>query len=200
MYASHITDPENVLPFNRNNCRGGSEENCMYYNEDDGAHYNYTSVQGTGDPQSPYYRCHNMAMDTYNQEQLYGDHAIGGLGGYNATDPYGEVNNRKGFYGGMDESYPAKPTCSGYVNTNAVPDDGQQDYDWWDRYHKYHHGHMVDSSMPMGIGVSYYDNAKYWILMAFLAVVLYYYRNKLGGTRNTAIAIAVMLGLFFFFK
>ena len=143
MYAHHITDRPEVLSCNRNNCRCGDQENCMYYNSPGKAHYNYVSVQGTGDEQSPYYKSNYLAYDTYNQEQLYGDHAIGGLGGYNDTHPYGGVDDPKGFYGPMDASYPAKPLGDQYVNTNAIPDDGNQDYDYWDRYHKYHAAHKV---------------------------------------------------------
>lgn len=57
----------------------------MYYNSagPGQSHYNYTAAQGTGDPSSPYYRCALKAMDYYNRNQMYGDHAMGAMGGYN---------------------------------------------------------------------------------------------------------------------
>ena len=205
-YAHHITDPSEVLPCNRNNCRCGDSENCMYYNSPGKAHYNYVAVQGTGDAQSPYYSCPSLAYDTFNQEQLYGDHAIGGLGGYNDTHPYGQVNDPKGWYGPMDASYPAKPTCSGYTNTNAVPDDGNQDYDWWDPYHKYHANHKMSNAvfggnggnggnggyLPMDTGVN-------TLLMLAVLGALYYNRNKLGTANMTTMAVVALI-LFFFFN
>lgn len=202
-YAHHITDPEGVLPFNRNNCRGGDEENCMYYNSNDGAHFNYTAVQGTGDPQSPYASCSNMAMNTFNDKQVYGDAAIGGLGGYENSDPYGEINEQKGFYGQMEASYPAKPTCQGYVNTNAVADDGQ-DYQKWDRYHKYHPNHKVLNAHlpdPSGNGMLSMlpmNTTTSTLMMLGVLALLYSYRNRIGNVNMTMLIAAV--AIFFFFN
>ena len=198
MYASHITDNPDVLPCNRNNCRCGDSENCMYYNSPDYSHYNYVAVQGTGDPESPFYKCNYLAYDTFNQEQLYGDHAINGLGGYNDTHPYGGVDDPKGWYGPMDVSYPAKPTCSGYMNTDVTPDDGNQDYDHWDRYHKYHKYHKVPNVAPMGSMLPM-DTGMSTLLMLAVLAALYYYRNKLGGMSTTMIAVVAVV-LFFFFN
>lgn len=82
---SFNTDRPEVAPCDRNNCRCGDDTNCMYYNSagPGQSHYNYVAVQGAGDPDSPMYRCSSKAMDYYNREQMYGDHALGGMGGYN---------------------------------------------------------------------------------------------------------------------
>jgi len=71
------TDFPDVAPCDRNNCRCGSDSNCMYYN-DPGlghAHYNVSAVQGEGPPSSPDYSCANKAMDYYNKHNMYDDHA-----------------------------------------------------------------------------------------------------------------------------
>lgn len=77
---------------NRNNCRGGDAKNCMYYNSagPGQSHYNYVAVQGAGAPDSPLYRCASKAFDYYNENNMYGDHALGGLGTY--VEDYGEAN------------------------------------------------------------------------------------------------------------
>lgn len=72
------TDPSDVASCDRNNCRCGDSQNCMYYNSPGASgksHYNYVAVQGTGDPSSPYYSCANRAADHFNEEQMYADHA-----------------------------------------------------------------------------------------------------------------------------
>ena len=146
MYAHHNTDRPEVLPCNRNNCRCGNDKNCMYYNNPDAAHYNYTAVHGTGDNQSPHYQCRNAAYDKFNEEGVYGDHAINGLGGYNDMHPYGEIDKPKGWYGPVDEpSYPATPTCSGYQGSGVACDDNH-DYDKWDRYHKFRQFNKVGAA------------------------------------------------------
>ena len=109
MYPHHNTDFADVLPFDRNNCRGGSDKTCMYYNEPGKAHYNYTAVQGTGDSHSANYKCNHLTFDNYNDENLYADHAINGLGGYETVDAYGDINNAKGLYGPVD--YPQSEMC-----------------------------------------------------------------------------------------
>lgn len=77
---------------NRNNCRGGDAKNCMYYNSagPGQSHYNYVAVQGAGAPDSPLYKCASKAFDYYNENNMYGDHALGGLGTY--VEDYGEAN------------------------------------------------------------------------------------------------------------
>ena len=119
MNANHITDRPEVLSCNRNNCRCGDQKNCMYYNSPGKAHYNYVSVQGTGDKHSPHYKTNYLAYDTFNQEQLYGDHAIGGLGGYNDSHPYGGINDPKGFYGRMGA--PSKPSFKPFGFQFGIP-------------------------------------------------------------------------------
>lgn len=225
MYAHHNTDRPEVLPCNRNNCRCGNDENCMYYNNADNAHYNYTAVHGTGDSSSPFYRCTTMAQDSLNQEMVYGDHAINGLGGYNNMSPYGEVNDPKGWYGPMDASYPAKPTCGGYVNTGAQTCDDNHDFDKWDRYHKFHKFHKVwnagdaveepESGARLGVeyegGLDMPDvmfgyngmqmNLTPYVLLALVGGGLYYASKRGMVNRNQAIVAAVVaLVLFFFFR
>lgn len=71
------TDFPNVAPCDRNNCRCGTDQNCMYYNNPGvgHAHYNVTAVQGEGAPTSEDYSCANKAMDYYNEKNMYDDHA-----------------------------------------------------------------------------------------------------------------------------
>jgi hypothetical protein len=70
----------------------------MYYNRSDGqaGHYNYVAVQGAGASGDSRYSCMNKAFDYYNDSNMYGDHALGGLGTY--AQAYGEANN-EGLYG-----------------------------------------------------------------------------------------------------
>jgi hypothetical protein len=86
------TDRSDVASMNRNNCRGGDDKNCMYYNGGGPgqSHYNYVAVQGAGAPESPLYTCASKAFDYYNDNNMYGDHALGGLGTH--TEDYGEAN------------------------------------------------------------------------------------------------------------
>jgi hypothetical protein len=225
MYAHHNTDRPEVLPCNRNNCRCGNDKNCMYYNNPDNAHYNYTAVQGTGDAKSPFYKCPSMAMDTYNQEGVYGDHAINGLGGYNDGHAYGEVDNPKGIYGDMGPSYPAKPTCGGYTNDGAQTCDDNHDHDKWDRYHKFHKFHKVwngpeaaaaeEAGLSLGLdyegGLDMPDvmfgygqsqtNLTPYVLLALLGGGLYYAGKKgMVNRTQTIVAAVVALILFFFFR
>lgn len=71
------TDFPDVAPCDRNNCRCGNDQNCMYYNNPGlgHAHYNVTAVQGEGSPSSTDYSCANKAMDYYNHHNMYDDHA-----------------------------------------------------------------------------------------------------------------------------
>lgn len=95
------TDKAEVAPMNRNNCRGGDTENCMYYNSagPGQSHYNYVAVQGAGAMDSNLYKCSSKAYDHYNDNKMYGDHALGGMGTY--VEDYGEHNNA-GLYGRID--------------------------------------------------------------------------------------------------
>lgn len=88
------TDHPSVPSCDRNNCRCGSSRNCMYYNDGDKSHYNYVAVQGAGSMENPQYSCTNKAYDYYNATDMYGDHALGGLGAYGTEDGdiHGEVN------------------------------------------------------------------------------------------------------------
>lgn len=90
--ADFITDRPEVAPMNRNNCRGGDTKNCMYYNSagPGQSHYNYVAVQGAGAPDSPLYKCASKAADYYNENNMYGDHALGGLGTY--VEDYGKID------------------------------------------------------------------------------------------------------------
>jgi len=90
--ADFTTDRPEVAPMNRNNCREGDTSNCMYYNSagPGQSHYNYVAVQGAGAPDSPLYKCASKAFDYYNDNHMYGDHALGGLGTY--VEDYGESN------------------------------------------------------------------------------------------------------------
>jgi hypothetical protein len=196
MYPSHITDRPEVLPFNRNNCRGGSDENCMYYNDPGKAHYNYTAVQGTGDQSSSYYKSNFVAQDTYNDEELYKDHAIGALGGYNAENAYGDINNDKGFYGpAPSPSYPAVGPGNHHSNQNTHSE--MQDYDTWDRYHRYHDAHFVNNS---GLGeLNLLSNPKHLLIVAAIVAMLYVNRSKLAGLKNTHIGGGAILLFVLFF-
>ena len=155
MYAHHNTDFPDVLPCNRNNCRCGNDNNCMYYNGSQNGHYNYVAVQGTGDKESPFYKCPSVAYDTFNKEGVYDDQVLGGgpgephLGAYNDLDPYGGVNDPKGWYGPAPLSYVEKPTCSGFPNNAQMSPEAENrscDYDAADRYHKYRKFQLVDNT------------------------------------------------------
>jgi hypothetical protein len=88
------TDHPSVPSCDRNNCRCGSSKNCMYYNDGVKSHYNYVAVQGTGSIENPQYSCANKAYDYLNDNNMYGDHALGGLGAYGTEDgeQYGTVD------------------------------------------------------------------------------------------------------------
>lgn len=66
----------------------------MYYNDGVKSHYNYVAVQGTGSIENPEYSCANKSYDYLNEHNMYGDHALGGLGAYGTEDgeQYGLVN------------------------------------------------------------------------------------------------------------
>ena len=122
---SFHTDPADVAPCNRNNCRCGDNQNCMYYNSagPGQSHYNYVAVQGAGAPESPLYRCNYKAYDYYNDADMYDDHAIGCLGGYNETNEglhgqvdFDDANCSECLYGKRDmcdDCHMDKPDFSG---------------------------------------------------------------------------------------
>jgi hypothetical protein len=87
---SFNTDRADVAPCDRNNCRCGDSNNCMYYNSAGSGQsfYNWSAVQGAGDPNSPVYTCSRRAMDQYNAEGVYADHASDAIGGFNASTSF----------------------------------------------------------------------------------------------------------------
>lgn len=211
MYAHHNTDNPEVLPCNRNNCRCGNDSNCMYYNNPENGHHNYVSVHGTGDRSSEYYKCPNLAYDTYNQDEVYGDHAINGLGGYNDLHPYDKIHDPKGWYGPAPLSYPDKPTCCGAGNPNAVEGPDNHEYDCWDKYHKYHAYHKVrnvDDGLTLDVDGPQvtigYDSMKlnltYWMMLAALGAGLWYARNNNILTNSSVMIVIAVFVLFFFLQ
>lgn len=91
--SNFMTDPSNIPSMNRNNCRGGDSDNCMYYNSagPGQSHYNYFAVQGEGDPSSKDYSCASKAFDYYNAQNYYGnDQTKNSISGY--VEDYGEMN------------------------------------------------------------------------------------------------------------
>jgi len=108
---SFQTDFPDVAPCNRNNCRCGDSKNCMYYNSagPGQSHYNYVAVQGAGAPTDPAYRCASKAYDFFNSRQMYGDHAVGGMGTYAELSG---ANNQAGTVRYADESvYGKRDMC-----------------------------------------------------------------------------------------
>lgn len=188
---AHITDLPNVLPNDRNNCRGGDEGACMYYNSGNFGHYNYTAEQGAGDPLSPAYSCQSNAFDAFNEEGVYEDKALGNLGAYNAETPYGDINGAKGFYGSPEGlSYPAKPTCSGFKGPSRPP--ANADYMKWDKYYQ-----KAPQGGIMGMGMGMGMMSLFYLLLA--AIILYYLSTRNVFSRNQIITVIVALAIFYFF-
>ena len=215
MYASHNTDNPNVLPCDRNNCRCGNDQNCMYYNNAENGHYNYVAINGSGDKNSPYYSCPSGAYDVFNQEHVYEDGGLGGingepqLGAYNDMGEYGGVDvDKKGWYGPAPLSYVDKPTCSGYPNKAKMTPEAENHeghYDKWDKYHKYHQMQLVNNTAPQqtyGFGPQHGAlNLTPWAILSAVFAVLYY-MHKTGKVTNQValIVAAVVLVLFFLQK
>lgn len=200
MYAHHNTDNPEVLPCNRNNCRCGNDTNCMYYNNDENGHYNYVAVQGTGDKHSPGYNCPSLAYDVFNQEKLYGDDAAGNLGAYNDLSPYGGVNDPKGWYGPAPLSYPEKPTCGGYKNSQVQEGDDNHDYDKWDRYHEYRKFQNGNAPVMMAQGPNMFYGVSLTNMLLAVggAIGLWFLVNNGTISKQVAIvAVTLVLVLFF---
>lgn len=226
------TDHPGVLSCNRNNCRCGGDGTgvCMYYNRPDGAkaHYNYFAVQGSGDPNDPKYRCTNKAFDFYNDEGMYGDHALGGLGTY--TQAYGE-HNQSGLYGTV--KYDDKNCSEHPIGQLDMCDECDKDHP--DFYSGSHLGccgdkdevdglmsipDLIDGDQDFDLGLTlgdYYFGVEMqrWLLLVVVVAMLWWMRSRRMlprtlssalGTRvlgftvmNGLIALAVLyFGAFFF--
>jgi hypothetical protein len=218
MYANFNTDNPDVLPCNRNNCRCGNDENCMYYNNAENGHYNYFAVNGAGDKNSPFYQCPSVQYDVFNQEHVYDDKTLnidnGELGAYNDLTPYGNIDNLKGFYGPAPISYMDKPTCSNHPNkAQMTPQamDRDADYDKWDRYHKYHQMQLKDNTAQANMPPAPVQHGSFlppimvgqmnitpWLAL-FAAGGGVWYLQKSGRLSNQAamiVAIAILLVFF----
>jgi hypothetical protein len=172
----------------------------MYYNNDENGHYNYVAVQGTGDKHSPGYNCPNLAYDVFNQEKLYGDDAAGNLGAYNDLSPYGGVNDPKGWYGPAPLSYPEKPTCGGYKNTQVQEGDDNHDYDKWDRYHDYRKFQNGNTPVMMAQGPNmFYGVSLTNMLLAVGAAMGLWFLVNNGTVSKQVAIVAVTLVLVLFF-
>jgi hypothetical protein len=198
----------------------------MYYNGSQEGHYNYVAVQGTGDKNSPYYTCPSVAYDTFNKEGVYDDQVLGGgpgepkLGAYNDLDPYGGVNDPKGWYGPAPLSYVEKPTCSGFPNNaelKAEDSERDGDYDSADRYHRYRQMQYTDNTvgahqaaaqaeaeaMMMNAEASYDDSMNDWTSFLILVAVglgLLYLRNTGQVSNQIALIVGASVLLLFFLQ
>jgi hypothetical protein len=186
----------------------------MYYNNAENGHHNYVSVHGTGDREGPFYKCPSLAYDAYNQEQLYGDHAINGLGGYNDMHPYDKIEGPRDWYGPAPLSYPEKPTCCGLENKDGKSCDDGHDYDKWDKYHKYHGMHKVKNVPQSGEGGEVsaalelpqlaFDssrlNLSFVLLLAAAAAGVMYMRNTNMLTNRTLVMVVSALVVLFFLR
>lgn len=212
------TDKEGTLSCNRNNNRCGDETACMYYNRTDGkmAHYNYVAVQGAGDPDDPRYRCAYKAYDYYNDQGMYGDHALGCLGTYSSD--YGQAN-RAGLYGEVDYSKCNEHGCG----KRDMCDDCGKDYPNFAR----HEGKLPfgipdyldgDEEVDLGLHLGGYGfdlGMQRWLLLVVVVALLWYMKKEgqLPGmlnqllsktfvgysVMNMLIAVAVIYFVSFFF-
>ncbi len=218
------TDHKDTLSCNRNNCRCGNEEACMYYNRSDGkvGHYNYVAVQGAGDPEDPRYSCMNKAFDFYNDSGMYGDHAIGNLGTY--TQAYGESNN-KGLYGlvNYDDSkcteheFGKRDMCD---KCNADDPNFYRDRSGNDKNLVFGLPDYLNGDANFGVGLhangyGFDVNLQRWLLLVVVIALLWYMKNKgqlpntvnnvlnktlLGySVMNLLIAVAIVYFVTFFF-
>lgn len=221
------TDHAGTASCNRNNCRCGNEEACMYYNRSDGraGHYNYTAVQGAGDPDDPRYGCSSKAYDYYNATEMYGDHALGGLGTY--AQAYGEAN-QEGLYGHVkyndskcsEHKYGQRDMCDGCGSDHpdfsrgaemSNGDGGELPFGIPD----YLDG---DANFEMGMhanGLGFDFNMQRWLLLVVVVTLLWYMKGSRqlpsGITRtlstrfmgfsvmNGLVAVAVVYAAAFFF-
>lgn len=109
--TAHRMHQPDLTPCDRNSCRCGSSQNCMYYNDNEYGHHHYVAAQGTAMS-----NCAGKSYDKFNDTGVYGDHAIGNLGGANQLDPYGDINPGLGEYGQVPAYSttgfsPMSPTC-----------------------------------------------------------------------------------------
>ena len=205
-----ITDNPNVLPCDRNNCRCGDNNNCMYYNSPNNGFYNYNAVQGSGDKMSPYYSCPSVAYDVFNQEDIYADGGLGGtngepqLGAYNDMREYGGINGPRDTYGSAPISYPDKPTCSNHPNKAMMTPEAENrdaDYDKWDRYHRYHQMQLMDNTAQHPHSDSMFPrvmsgkvNLTPWILLLAIGLTIYYL-HKTGKMSTQVAGIAAVVAV-----
>lgn len=164
------TDYPQVPSCDRNNCRCSSSKNCMYYNDGVKSHSNYVAVQGTGSVENAEYSCMNKAFDYYNDQNMYADHALGGLGAYGteAGDQYGPVD-----YSGCNEhSIGQRDMCDTcgldepdfYGNdTGAFPGD-----------QLYQDVNLGVQLGPYGVGV----DVQQWVLIIGAIMLLKYMNSK----------------------
>lgn len=200
------TDHKGTLSCNRNNCRCGSPEACMYYNRSDqgASHYNYVAVQGAGDPQDPRYRCTYKAYDYYNDKGMYGDHALGGLGTY--TQAYGEAN-QEGLYGLVNYT-----GCSqNSIGKRDMCDDCGMDSPDFSRDVSIMEGDK-GSELPFGLpdyidgdaefgmgmhagGFGFDVNLQRWLLLVVVVALLYYTKqNRMLPSNVTGVLNSTVLG------
>lgn len=212
------TDHAGTLSCNRNNCRCGNEQACMYYNRSDqgASHYNYVAVQGSGDPQDPRYKCAYKAYDFYNDQGMYADHALGGLGTY--AQAYGEAN-QKGLYG--DVNYEG---CSEHEfgKRDMCDSCGKDHPDFAGKASELPFGlpDYIDGDAQFEVGmhaggVGFDVNVQRWLLLVVVVALLYWMKGRgmLPGmvtkglnvdvmgysVMNMLIAVAVLyFGSFFF--
>ncbi len=192
---SHNTDHPGTLPCNRNNCRCGSSENCMYYNDGDKSHYNYVAVAGSGSKDDARYRCAYKAYDMYNAENMYGDHALGKLGTY--TSEYGKIN-QSGFYGRVNyddancSEYPIgkRDACDNCPKDqqNFMPPTGNGDFDL---------GLDVDGQF---YGVEVSNPLMDLVKMAVIGAIAFYAWKNKNNLRFDAKTLAMLAVAFYAFK
>lgn len=201
------TDAPGVASCNRNNCRCGDDTNCMYYNSSGPgkSHYNYFAVQGTGEPGEEDYRCMNKAFDYYNEENMYDDHALGGMGTYAETTGYADKAG--------SVCYDDKK-CSEYQYGQRDMCD-ECDMDKPDFHRGSRHPVLGQPLLPPSLGAALRDgpggssflgiDKQYWLLAAAAGAFLAWKKGKLnltGGNRQTLLLlmIAAVLAVLFFFR
>lgn len=190
--ADFNTDSPDVAPMNRNNCRGGDAKNCMYYNSagPGQSHYNYVAVQGAGAPDSPMYKCASKAFDYYNNNNMYSDHALGGLGTY--VEDYGKID----LAGQVDFR---DNECSERLYGQRDMCD-QCHLDKPDFYGQ--NGEPIIGAMPMMGGGSFFGLPRHLVLLALAVAGLWAWRTGRLDLRNrtTQIMIVALVAMLFFFR
>ncbi len=173
---SFQTDPSHVAPCNRNNCRCGDDNNCMYYNSagPGQGHYNVTAVQGAGSPDSAAYQCSSKAYDYYNARTMYADHALSGMGTY--AEEQG-ANQQAGSVDFRNEQHGKRDMCDkNFLN-------------------------MPDLSQIMRPHQSLFGFSKtIWLLFASVVIFWLYTTGRLNlSDRRTQVILAATLVAFVFF-